>query len=520
MEKTYQSTLLDAFDSSANIHMDPQERCRTVNRYEQSIQQAKTDQMLMMFIEKEKNIQQSNEKFDQAMKQANMKDAFDKDCSIRHFLDLISHRFKLYQNKMHCLDQYRFNYYFRNRYDTSLNQLQQERCRQFSPSLIIDTLSNGLTYEQLRLLQRGPSYVPPCQLFVRPTPMKSMTDERLTQMFASFKHQLMILFSKYQINMAQSMFLQQEIFDCFHRSFSVFIPTALYERAVYEKQLIDSIRQHLKEHQLILRRTADQRNIFYLGNRIDFYRQAQQFILTTDQFEYCCEMMDHQNLQNVIRTIDQELRHLFSGNKLHVDLIQKLSVDINKINFPYLYFLPDVSQLNEEGLVLVPIVIAHRSQTSKMALYLDSLLQPIVQRSMYSTNFIDGADFMRKLYQYGYMERRLRPQTVFVTMKILHFDALTTHSNMLITLEGFLRDTLVNPTIENMSIKKYIELMGLFLKNNYFHYNGIMYRFVRGGPKHMSIMKTLSNMFIGTWQKILSEELSLQNEFFGRYVIP
>lgn len=165
---------------------------------------------------------------------------------------------------------------------------------------------------------------------------------------------------------------------------------------------------------------------------------------------------------------------------------------------------------------LIPIVITHQSVTSKMASYLDSLLRPIVQRSMYSTNFIHGADFMKKLYQYSTIERRLRPQTLFVTIKILHFNALTTHSNMLNTLENFLRDTLINPTIDTMSIKKFIDLMGVFLRNNYFYYDNIIYRFVRGGPQQMPIIETLSNMFIGTWQKMLIQELSLQNEFFGR----
>lgn len=350
IEKTYQSALFNAFDSLTEIHLNQQERYRSLNRYEQSIQQTKTDQMLMMLLEKERQIQQSIEIFNHAMKQANMEDTFDKHCSIRDFLDLITHRFNLYQNKMQCLCQYRFIYNFRNRYDTSLNQLEQERYRQFSPSMIIDTSSHSLTDEQLKLLHRGPSYVPPCQIFIRPTPMKSMNDERLTNLFASFKHQLMCLFSKYQINMVQSMFLQQTIFDIFHRTFSVFIPSALYERAVYEAQLIDSIRKHLKEHQLILRRTADQRNIFYLGNRNDFYRLAQQFMLTTDRFEYC-ETINQTNkfMQNVTQTIDQELRHLFSSNKLHLNLIQKLSTNLNQITLPYLYFLPDVSQVNKNS---------------------------------------------------------------------------------------------------------------------------------------------------------------------------
>ena len=104
-------------------------------------------------------------------------------------------------------------------------------------------------------------------------------------------------------------------------------------------------------------------------------------------------------------------------------------------------------------------------------------------------------------------------------MKIQQFDRITTHFNMLLALEGFLRDTLVSPNIGTMSIQKFVELTGLCLKNNRFYYDGVVYRFVRGGPKQMPIIETLSNMFIHSWQKILVQELALQREFCGRYAI-
>lgn len=161
-------------------------------------------------------------------------------------------------------------------------------------------------------------------------------------------------------------------------------------------------------------------------------------------------------------------------------------------------------------------MIAHRSATSNIAQYLDGLLRPIVQRSIYSTRFANGADFMRKFHQYGYMERRLRPHTLFVSMKILHFDTITTHMNMLSTLEGFLQDALIGPNMDKITIRKFLDLTGIFLKNNRFYYEGTIYRFVRGGPNQLPFVQTLSNMFTYTWEKVLIRELSLTTEFFGR----
>jgi hypothetical protein len=101
-------------------------------------------------------------------------------------------------------------------------------------------------------------------------------------------------------------------------------------------------------------------------------------------------------------------------------------------------------------------------------------------------------------------------------MKISHFNAIATHSNMLLALEGFLHDALISPCIENMTIKQFVYLTELFLRNNRFYYDGVIYRFVKGGPDHMPIMETLSIVFIHKWQKLLVQELSLHNEFFGR----
>lgn len=167
-------------------------------------------------------------------------------------------------------------------------------------------------------------------------------------------------------------------------------------------------------------------------------------------------------------------------------------------------------------MTLVPIVVAKQTITSRMGQYLEKLLRPIIDRSIQSTVFPDGAHFMRKLYHYGYTERRLRSDTIFVSIKILDFTTIATHANILIQLEAFLLDNLVTPCIENIALKKFLDLTRLFLRNNLFYYEGDLYRFVKGGPDDWPIFDTLSTIFIYHWQKRLVQELSLQNDFFGR----
>ncbi|CAF4913832.1 unnamed protein product, partial [Rotaria magnacalcarata] len=56
----------------------------------------------------------------------------------------------------------------------------------------------------------------------------------------------------------------------------------MYERAHYEQQLIEQIQNDLKRFNLILRRTRDQQNVFYLGDRKSFEIVSNQFMLETD----------------------------------------------------------------------------------------------------------------------------------------------------------------------------------------------------------------------------------------------
>ncbi|CAF5065237.1 unnamed protein product, partial [Rotaria magnacalcarata] len=68
------------------------------------------------------------------------------------------------------------------------------------------------------------------------------------------------------------------------------------ERAHYEQQLIATIRKDLKTFDLILRRTHDQRNVFYLGDRKSFEIVSNQFMLETDLFEIDMTI-DKENVQ-------------------------------------------------------------------------------------------------------------------------------------------------------------------------------------------------------------------------------
>ncbi|CAF1155126.1 unnamed protein product [Rotaria sordida] len=128
----------------------------------------------------------------------------------------------------------------------------------YSPTMIIQTSSHQLIDEQIKLLNRDPTYVPPCQIYVSSS-FISMNDVTQKQ-YKLLQHHLSILFAKHNTNTSEGMFINKDIKDTFINYFSLPLPLSLYQRVLHEKQLVESIREHLQMNNLILRRTADETN--------------------------------------------------------------------------------------------------------------------------------------------------------------------------------------------------------------------------------------------------------------------
>ncbi|CAF5200620.1 unnamed protein product [Rotaria magnacalcarata] len=163
--------------------------------------------------------------------------------------NLIENRLKNITDRWRDIYNYRINNYIRNSYDNldsiNTNENGQKSSNSgFSSFLIIDAIDQ-FSEKQLQLLNRGPTYVPPCQTSILSS-CHSM-DDIVQRKYAPLKHQLNSLFSKHHINIALSLEIQQKISDQFTDSFSVPIPSNHHQRALYEDRLILSIRYSLKK---------------------------------------------------------------------------------------------------------------------------------------------------------------------------------------------------------------------------------------------------------------------------------
>jgi hypothetical protein len=214
----------------------------------------------------------------------------------------------------------------------------------FQPQMIIDT-KHPFTDQQLQFLNRGPTYV---------SLISASSDDILKKQYAPLKHQLAYLFNKYEINVALQFTIQHDVYDQFTKCFSMSLPPDIQKRAQDEQTLIQTIRPLLKNNNLILRRTADNMNTFYLGNSQDFEWQADKYLTETNQFKIYFTINQETNQQafriemnKLIDSINHALGILRRRDDLDENLYNRLRIDATKVKLPYLYFLPNVSQVSQ-----------------------------------------------------------------------------------------------------------------------------------------------------------------------------
>ncbi|CAF1520348.1 unnamed protein product, partial [Adineta steineri] len=305
--------------------------------------------------------------------------------------------------------------------------------------------------------------------------------------------------------------------------FSTSLTSMIRQRAKYEKELVQSIRIYLKENNLILRRTTDQKNNFYLGNRKDFEDKANEYIMKTDDFEYCQDVNEinlrqtYRYLNDIVGSINSNIETMFNKKNNKENEFKKLYVHFDQIQLPYLYFLPDVSKKNDISLKAIIAVSSKSSITSRLSQFLDELLRPIIQRAIEPTTFMNGTNFLQKLNVYVNNKKNdFNSKTMLVTITIKNYHTMIPHDEMLEVLKSFLGDEVFLDGIGNIPKRKAHVLAGLFLRNNYFYYNNKIYRCARGSPKGLLLSETLCHIYAFHWQKVLLEKLSLDTQFYGR----
>ena len=518
ISKEYHAKILSMIKSNEPTELS------SCNRYEQAIRQKITDFIATRIANAEQKYNQCRKRMhaecEKVWKRHN--DGIDGCVMPKSLIDLIEKQLVIITERWRAIYNYRINIYIDAdmlKYDTSLMNLFD-----YSPCMYIHT-THTLTKTQMKLLNRGPTYVIPCQM-LSTSANRSMNDI-IKELYAPLKQKMYFLFSKYHVNIALSMDLEVKIRDEFKQKLLNPISIELQQRVSDEKKVMHSIRRSLDDRQqsdLILRRTADDMNTFYLGNRKEFNEKSKAFMNETDIYELqviIAERHDDTEWQNdihrMIESMNSILRRIFEKKNIDDDVLQRLTIDISLIKIPFLYFLPQISRNNEVS--VVPIISVYESPTWKLGLFLDRLIRPVARRSMQLTAFIDEIDVAQKLRYFFCKRQPLTSNTLFATIDVTNYYTMSSHESMAEVLGYFFRDNYPSNKVENISIVQIQNLVRLFLYNNIFIYDDKIYSCAKGSPITMPLTETLANIYLCQWQTSILREIQSRHQFFGRLVV-
>ena len=206
-----------------------------------------------------------------------------------------------------------------------------------------------LTEQQYSFLNRGPTYVSPGQIHLSVS--LTTLDQILTQQLAPLQKELNKLFSKYKTDLSRRMNFETELQQEFYQAFSISIPSTVQKRLLYEQRIIHSIQYQLKYDRLILRRTADDLNSFYLGQADEFYRLSNEYMENSLCYEQIGSIDTHDTeqhyLNSISQSIDSQLQQFYQKKLITKDHLNKLQIHDKKsyMQLPHLYFLPEPHQV-------------------------------------------------------------------------------------------------------------------------------------------------------------------------------
>ncbi|CAF4432776.1 unnamed protein product, partial [Rotaria magnacalcarata] len=286
----------------------------------------------------------------------------------------------------------------------------------------------------MEFLHCGPSYVSPRQLHILSGSSSTM-NETLTKQMAPLRRELTRVFTKYPVDLSRRMNFEKEIQNLFHASFDQSIPSTLEERILYEKQLIKSIRYQLNKDQLILRRTVDNYNTYYLGPLNEFQKKSDDFVQHSTSYEFI-GMLDGINTEQqqpdeIIDSINSQFETLQQKRLINNDYRTKFIISKKSTTkLPHLYFLPETNEDIE--MTVQPKFSSYQySPIQKLPQYLDELLRPLFNNLSVSTRFLNSDDFIYKLRYFAIKLDSLLPKTQFVTFKIHDLYDNVTHAGLL-----------------------------------------------------------------------------------------
>lgn len=377
---------------------------------------------------------------------------------------------------------------------------------------------HSLSTEQLSMLNRGPSYVLPCHMRLNSTNIDTVLNEQM----APLRKQLTQIFAYHKIHLARRFQLEKLGKDLFYECFKQTVPESIMQRSQYEHDVLASIRISLEEHDLCLRRSSDQTNLFYLMNNQQYQSVIDDYLKKASWYDSLGDIELVENSQTILQVTIQQVNELLEGfhrqKLINTEQYEKTKVKRQTPDaIPFLYFLPNQSEIDGKLMVIPQLSTIRHLPVRRLAIFLENLIRPMYERHARATSLINGTDLIVKLEQYSQQPDCLLPSTRFVTIQIQDIYYCFSHERLLNSVNQFLAHALLIHRHQNLSIDTIQQLIALVLRHMNFTYGKKFYRFVRGAPRYLPLISTLINIYLQEWQSPLLRQARISDQLFVRY---
>lgn len=346
-------------------------------------------------------------------------------------------------------------------------------------------------------------------------------NELMKKQLQPLRQDLTRLFSKYPVNLSRRMNFEQQLTDLFHQSFNQPIPSSLHDRFIHEKHILQSIYNQIKTNQLLLRRTANDQNTYYIGQLNEFEEKSKDFLKQSSCYMFVGQinetMTEQNHIKDIVLFIDNQLKLAFEQKLISKDhLTQLCTSKRTNLKLPHLYFLPETN--DDIHMNVQPRFSSFKySPIQRLAQYLEKLIQSLFDQVCRSTTVLNGIDFFDKFTFFWYQQTKAKKSIQFATFKIHDLYTNISHDELLQALNTLLVNPMIMGRHQHLSIDGILELTSIVLRNNYFIYQDSIYRFVRGCSLNLRLLKLLANIYLHQWQIPLCREIRLKDEFYVRF---
>ncbi|CAF1206831.1 unnamed protein product [Adineta ricciae] len=217
-------------------------------------------------------------------------------------------------------------------------------------------------------------------------------------------------------------------------------------------------------------------------------------------------------LESLVEKTNDFLYGLWCNKHINQKQYEKLKVSKEQAELAHLYFLPKAHKPNTP---LRPIMAGMKSPTINISKWLDNLLRPIFDRLAIDTTVLNGVELLKEIERWS--ANNLTMTTSFVTMDVTDLYTMIPQEGGVTAIKRLIEAS-GQKQIDGVKKEIILALTRFVMTNNYFYFDGIYYKQIRGGAMGSPLTLTIANAYMYFVERPIAKWASRTASLYFRYI--